>query len=202
MIYLFTLFITFSSIFANAAEVSPIEVRVEEVLKGDSFVVVDRNGQASYLYLLGIDCPELNQEGGNEAKAFSRSKVLKKRVIVDVVETTGNQMYGFVRPSFGELDLGSQLLSSGFAWYDESEFDKLSTVQKSSYSLLADSAKVKKKGIWRSGNFQRFNAMNPRSFRDLKRDQIDQPRFNGTEDPKFSGFGRRRVYPPKDLYDR
>lgn len=202
MKYLFIIFISLYSVLANAVDQSPIEVRVEEVLKGDSFVVVDRKGQASYLFLLGVDCPELNQEGGDEAKNFSKSKILRKRVIVDVTERDGNQIYGFIRPAFGELDLGSQLLSAGLAWYDEAEVDKLSTVQKSSYSLLSDAAKAKRKGIWKTGSFQRFNAMNPRSFRDLKRDQIDQPRFNGTEDPKFTGFGRKRVSPPKDLYDR
>lgn len=190
LLYFYILVSAFSN--TGFAYSKTYEAKITEVLKGDTFVFTDRNGNAGYLYLVAVDCPELNQEGGLNSKQFSESKILGKTVVVDEVEREGNKVYAFVRAAFGERDLGSQLLMSGNAWYDEDEADRLSVSKKSSYSVLFDAARAKKVGIWRSGSFMRFNAVNPKSFRALERDKLDQQRVNGAEDPKYSGFGRRR----------
>lgn len=181
-------------LFAGSAlgSVKSYEVEITEVLKGDSFVYSDRAGNTGYLYLTGIDCPELGQEGGKKAKRFAESKVLGKRVWFDEAQRIGDGVYGFVKPSFGSQDLGSDLLVNGNAWVDETESDLLPATKKASYRLFFDSARLKKVGIWRSGKFMNFGAVNPRKFRELQQYKINQPRFNGTNDPRSSGFGRKR----------
>ena len=45
-------------------------MRLVTIIDGDTFLAVDMHGKQRKLRLLGIDCPELNQKNGPEAKAF------------------------------------------------------------------------------------------------------------------------------------
>lgn len=48
-------------------------MRLVTIIDGDTFMAVDMRGKERKLRLLGVDCPEMNQKNGPEAKAFVQS---------------------------------------------------------------------------------------------------------------------------------
>jgi len=67
------------------------EFRVQRVIDGDTLELT--NGER--IRLIGVDAPELNQSGGNEARLFVENKVLNRVVWL---EADGND-----RDTFGRL---------------------------------------------------------------------------------------------------
>lgn len=45
-------------------------MRLVTIIDGDTFMAVDMRGKQRKLRLLGVDCPEMNQKNGPEAKTF------------------------------------------------------------------------------------------------------------------------------------
>lgn len=182
----------------NGANAGSIEqYKVKEVLKGDVLIVNDRKGVPYYFYLVGIECPELNQEGGVKAKEFTKSLVLGKMIVAEPLKKEQTQIYGLVQTTYSaSSDIAVSLVKEGLAWANP--YDEISPyLKKSLYMTLADSARLKKKGIWENGNFFQFEASRPSKFQDLKRDQLDQQRVNGAENPTYQSFGKRRFDPPR-----
>jgi endonuclease YncB( thermonuclease family) len=190
---LFYIICVFLSLTTNSAKADSLEYfKVKEVLKGDVLVVNDRKGVPYYFYLAGIECPELNQEGGVRAKEFTKSLVLGKMVLADVLRKEDTQIYGLIQTSYtATSDVGVSLMKAGLAWAD-TEDEIAPSSKRSLYRILADTARLNRKGLWENGNFLQFEASRPSKFQDLKRDQLDQQRVNGAENPTYQSFGKKR----------
>lgn len=108
---------------------------------GDSVVVVFNNKKL-HIELGGIDCPELEQDFGEEAKAFTKSFIYKKKVTVEILNyDEQDRIIG--RISLSGTDLSLALIEEGLAWYNKKNgSDKtLSKAQKK--------AKKAKIGLWK-----------------------------------------------------
>lgn len=57
-------------------------MRLITVIDGDTFMAVDMAGKRRKLRLLGVDCPELNQRNGPEARSFVQQAAAKEVVQV------------------------------------------------------------------------------------------------------------------------
>jgi endonuclease YncB( thermonuclease family) len=57
-------------------------MRLVTVIDGDTFMAVDMRGKRRKLRLLGVDCPELNQRNGPEARNFVQQACAKEVVQV------------------------------------------------------------------------------------------------------------------------
>jgi endonuclease YncB( thermonuclease family) len=112
-----------------------------KISDGDSVAVVF-NKKILHIELDGIDCPELEQEFGEEARKFSKSFIYKKKVTVDI-RNYDEQDRIIGRISSGGQELSLALVAEGLAWYNKKNgSDKeLAKAQKK--------AKKAKKGLWK-----------------------------------------------------
>jgi micrococcal nuclease len=85
------------------------------VIDGDTFMVVDKSGTKRKLRLLDVDCPELNQRNGKEAKAYVAKMCLKRYVSVRL---TGRDRYRrhLANVRVGGQDLAYLLVQQGLAY--------------------------------------------------------------------------------------
>jgi endonuclease YncB( thermonuclease family) len=92
--------------------------RVTTVIDGNTVEVVDQQGESYKVVLAGIDCPELGQEYGEEAKLHLEKLVLTKNIIVEIQgkDRSGNYL-GIV--FVDDLDPRMDLLNHGLAWAAE-----------------------------------------------------------------------------------
>lgn len=94
-------------------------VTVVRVSDGDSLIVVDSGQQKSRIRVYGIDCPEINQAGGKDAREYLADILLNAAVAIETVE---RDRYGrtvaFVYK--GGRAVEELLLEKGLAWvYDK-----------------------------------------------------------------------------------
>jgi len=99
--------------------------------------------------LYGIDCPELSQNYGQEAKRFTESLVLSKKVTVEKKDTDiYGRVVGLVYLPDGTL-LNEELVKNGYAWvYDTYCTDSVC----STWKTLEQQARQQGKGLWQDSN--------------------------------------------------
>lgn len=115
--------------------------RVVGVAKGDSLTVL-RDGKETPVRLIGIDCPELDQPFGREARDFATAQALGKDVTVKTVkrEFSGRLLVEVKLPD-GQ-NLAYALLRAGLAWwYRKQSGDPI-------LSGLEAEARAAKRGLW------------------------------------------------------
>jgi micrococcal nuclease len=129
------------SVKATVANEGPFEAKVIEVLDGNTLLAKDDKGEEWQVMLAGIDCPELTQQFGAEAKAWLENKTLKKTVTITLQgkDRWGNRLAVVMLK--GKDDLRVELLSKGLAW--TSERNPLPELEK-----IRIDAENAKKGIW------------------------------------------------------
>lgn len=120
--------------------------KVVSVPDGDSLNVVRApGGKSEKVILYGIDCPEMGQEFGQEARAFTDGACYKKEV---KIEETGKDSKGRTVATIFLSDgtnLNQQLVEKGLAWWS----DKYAPNDKTLKDLFT-AAKAQKIGLWSS----------------------------------------------------
>jgi endonuclease YncB( thermonuclease family) len=113
LLYIFFFFS--QSLFVN----EPLEARVTAVYDGNTVTIEDGDGETYDVLLFGIDCPELGQAMGKEAKIFLEKMVLKKKVTVEFYgkDRTGKRIAVILLKN--EDDPRIELLKEGLAWIVE-----------------------------------------------------------------------------------
>ena|SRR5690606_14320688 len=113
---------------------------VTTVVDGNTVEIVTNDGPMKVL-LYGIDCPELGQAYGREAKARLEKMLLNRQVTVDLIkrDKKGNH-YALVLTDVGE-DPRISLLREGLAWTVEDE----SAQDLEPYRSFAQQ---KRRGLW------------------------------------------------------
>jgi len=111
---------------------------------GDS-IAVWVHSKVVEIELDGIDCPEISQDFGKEAKDFTSSKIFKKKVTVHIKSYDSiGRVVG--RVLIDDKNLSLELIKAGLAWYDKQHgSDK--TLKKAQKK-----AKKNKKGLWSKPN--------------------------------------------------
>ncbi|HEY9678809.1 MAG TPA: thermonuclease family protein [Drouetiella sp.] len=129
---------------ANAESYS---AKVVSVPDGDSLniVRVGGSGKSEKAILYGVDCPEMGQEFGPEARAFTDGACYKKEVKIDEInrDAKGRIIAKVYLPDGSNLN--QQLVERGLAWWS----DKYAPDDKT-LKLLHDAAKAAKRGLWSS----------------------------------------------------
>jgi endonuclease YncB( thermonuclease family) len=121
----------------SAASLTGTCIRITD---GDSIAIWVHN-KVIDVELEGIDCPEISQDFGKEAKDFTSSKTFKKKVTVHIKSyDSEGRVVG--RAFVDDKDLSLELVNAGLAWHDKKHnSDKiLSKAQKR--------AKKNKTGLW------------------------------------------------------
>jgi len=135
------------------------EARVVHVFDGDT-LVVSRDGLAKIVSLYGIDCPEITQSFGLEAKGFTTGLVSGKKIkVIPVVKKDNIKFMVYIR----DKCINKELLEAGYAWYlndDSSE---------KAWKRLEQNARSEKRGLWSIEN-----PMPPWEFKDKRKRTSDQ----------------------------
>ncbi len=130
------------SILATTAQSEPLAGRIVGVHDGDT-LRVNREGKSLRVRLYGVDCPELKQAGGTEARALSR-RLTHGRVLL--IESKGTDRYkriiGRVFLLSGNT-LSSELVKAGRCWW----YKRYAPKDKALAGLEAE-ARADKRGLW------------------------------------------------------
>lgn len=119
-----------------------VKGRITKVSDGDTVILTDDTGNRYKIRLNGIDCPEIEQDFGDEARRFVEEMVQDKTVLVDVVGTdTYDRKLGVLYVD--KININEALLANGLAWVYHYNQD-------SKYKQLQKEAKTHKKNIWSS----------------------------------------------------
>ncbi len=135
-----SLFLVFVSMTAFASDI--ISARVVSVVDGNTIEIQSEGQLMQRVIIAGIDCPELTQEFGEEAKRYVENLILQKNITVQVQgkDRKGNYV-GVVM--VGNTDLRTELLKEGLAWTSEKE--PLADLE-----TLKSAAQKESKGLWKS----------------------------------------------------
>lgn len=133
-------FMTFS--LAHASN-EIMEAKVVAVIDGNTLEVKASDNETYIVVLLGVDCPELDQEFGTEAQEFLEKIALKKNVKIQMLgkDRWGNRLA--VVTLKGEVDLRVELLKAGLAW--TAERNPIPDLEN-----IRSEAQEKGKGLWKS----------------------------------------------------
>jgi len=124
----------------------PLSGKVISVIDGNIIEILTDDGDKLLIKLSEVDSPELGQEFGEEALAYTSKFCFNKIVEIDVVgkDRKGIRL-GIVRLRSWK-QLNTSLLKSGLAWHSHQCFEKC--VMK----LFETKAKKKKLGLWVNEN--------------------------------------------------
>jgi len=109
---------------AGAWATADYQARVIAVHDGNTMIVSTEAGEEIEIVLFGIDCPELEQRFGLEAKNFLEDRVLSKEVVVtELGKDRRGKRLALVQVK-GKKDLRQELLEKGLAWASEKNADQ------------------------------------------------------------------------------
>lgn len=112
------------------------------VTDGDTIVVLADNKKIK-IRLYGVDCPEMKQKYGKQARQFTSSHAKGKTVQVKQKGESYNRIVGIVHAD--DLCLNSELLKSGHAWYSSKYCRETVCTAWKAYELTA---KRMGRGLW------------------------------------------------------
>ncbi len=129
---------------ATVANAYEIVKTVTEVIDGDTFKIIYR-GEPITVRIADIDCPELQQPGGQEAKRLTSESILGKRI---AIKTSGHKKNGIVSGRITTThghDMALVLIQEGLAWPTPKTKNKL---------VLSEHKKARnnRAGIWANGS--------------------------------------------------
>ena len=128
-----------------SAEARTMQGKVTRVIDGNTLEFLSSDGESYTILLSGIDCPELKQAYGDEARICLQKLTLNKKASVTIngKDRSGTSLAEVLID--GKTDPRIQLLKEGLAWTTEKNADStLETHRAASQS--------KKKGLWKDEN--------------------------------------------------
>lgn len=120
--------------------------KATNVYDGDTFTLVESDGNKVKIRIVGIDAPEAKQEYGLKSRDYARSILDGKnvRVYLEPGETYGRKL-GIVITEDG-IHFNYEMVASGNAWwYDNYSQDKY-------LKAAMEKAKEDKLGLWSTSN--------------------------------------------------
>ncbi len=132
--------------FVSAANADEFKAKVVSVSDGDSILVMHNNVKEKVI-LFGIDCPELKQEYGPQARQFTDQACFGKLVSISEhgKDHHGRTIAEVYLPD--GTDLNQELVRQGLAWWS----DKYAPGDKT-LKQYHNAARVSKTGLWASVN--------------------------------------------------
>lgn len=139
---------------ADCCQARSIEGTVKTVYDGDTLLLVTRDASRLKTRLYGIDAPETakpdkpGQPFGDAAKRALQSKVMRRKVTAEVVETDQHRRLVAVIRCEGR-DINREMVSEGMAWAYR---HYLQGAYASDYIGAENRARSGRLGLWRDAN--------------------------------------------------
>jgi endonuclease YncB( thermonuclease family) len=168
-----SLFLLWSS-FAIVRAAS-LQAKVTEVQSGNTIIVSNIN-RALKIRLKGIAPPEVGQPFSEAAREHLRALVMDKTVMVEYSNLADGYLQAKI--SFNQIDIGSQMLRDGVAWYDRSSDFALNDADRLLYAQCEEAARSEKRGLWSDQN-----AVAPWAFRRAK--EVELAKIGTRENSTF-----------------
>ena len=123
-----------------------LTAKVVSVTDGDTLTVADSSTKQRVI-LYGIDCPEMGQEFGKEARQFTDSHCYGKTITLDDrgKDKLGRMIAVVFLPD--GTNLNEELVAQGLAWWS----DKYAA-NETKLKQLHEQAKAEQKGLWSASN--------------------------------------------------
>lgn len=145
---------------ATAAIAATLQVKVTEVQTGNT-LVVSNTSRALKVRLKGIAPPDPGQPFSDVAREHLKTLVLDKAVALDYTNLSDG--YFEAKISINGIDVGSQMLRDGAAWYDPKSHG-LTEADRELYTACQKAARDEKRGLWSDAA-----AVAPWEFREAKK---------------------------------
>jgi uncharacterized repeat protein (TIGR01451 family) len=130
----------------SASKAASMYGKVIEIVDGDSIVIESLNRPVK-IELIGIDAPELKQNYGDVASQHLLDLVFNKTVAVEYFGLGENgSIPGKV--FLDKMDVAAQMVRDGVAWYDKSNANRLSEIERQVYADSEKAARNERRGIW------------------------------------------------------
>ena len=126
-------------------QAATLQAKVTEVQSGNTIVVSNINRPLK-VRLKGIAPPEAGQPFSDVAREHLKALVMDKAVFVEYTDLSNGYLQAKV--SFNQIDIGSQMLRDGVAWYDRSGDYALSAADRDFYAHCEEVARTEKRGLW------------------------------------------------------
>ncbi|HEY5838964.1 MAG TPA: thermonuclease family protein [Pyrinomonadaceae bacterium] len=130
---------------ATAAVAATLHVKVTEVQSGNTLVASNMS-RALKVRLKGIAPPEAGQPFSDVAREHLKMLVLDKAVVLDYTHLSDG--YFEAKISLNGIDVGSQMLRDGAAWYDPNKAHGLTDADRELYANCEKAARDEKRGLW------------------------------------------------------
>jgi len=140
-----TLLLALGFVFSGHSLPMEINGKVVSVIDGNTIEFQSFDNETFKFVLSGIDCPELNQEFGQEAR-LHLEKLLKGKeavVIIEGKDRNGSRV-GSIQPAKGK-DPRLELLEKGLAWTREKNPNQ-------EFESIKETAKNRARGLWKQEN--------------------------------------------------
>jgi endonuclease YncB( thermonuclease family) len=148
-------------LFATATVAATLQVKVIEVQSGNT-LVVSNTSRALKVRLKGIAPPEAGQPFSDVAREHLKMLVLDKAVALNYTNLSDG--YFEAKISLNGIDVGSQMLRDGAAWYDPNKAHGLTDGDRELYTTCQQAARAEKRGLWSDAA-----AVAPWEFREAKK---------------------------------
>jgi len=127
------------------ASAATLQAKVVQVESGNSLVVSNIN-RPLRIKLKAVAPPESGQAFSEAARDHLKALVLDQAVFVEYTHLAGGYLEAKV--ILNGVDIGSQMLRDGVAWYDRASSYELSESDRSLYAQCEQAARNEKRGLW------------------------------------------------------
>jgi len=127
------------------ASAATLQAKVVQVESGNSLVVSNIN-RPLRIRLKAVAPPESGQAFSEAARDHLKALVLDQAVFVEYTHLAGGYLEAKV--ILNGVDIGSQMLRDGVAWYDRASSYELSESDRSLYAQCEQAARNEKRGLW------------------------------------------------------
>ena len=142
-----------------------LQAKVVEVPTGNTLVVSNTN-RSVRVRLKSVAPPEAGQPFSEAARDHLKALVVDHAVVVDYTHLVDG--YLEARVFLNGIDIGSQMLRDGAAWYDRATDYELTTSDRDLYTQCEQAARAEKRGLWHDES-----PLAPWEYRRIQQAKID-----------------------------
>jgi endonuclease YncB( thermonuclease family) len=171
------------------ASASTLQAKVIEVRSGNTLIVSNINRSIS-VKLKAVVPPEVGQPFNDVAREHLKALVLDKIVTVEYSHLVDNYLQAKI--FLNGVDIGSQMLRDGVAWYDHALDYELSQNDRELYAQCENAARGEMRGLW-----QDQSPVTPWEYRRLQAEQLAKIYSS----PSLRTTGKRSSLSSEDLFN-
>ena len=170
----------------SLASAATLQAKVTDVESGNTLVVSNIN-RPLRIRLKAVVPPEPGQPFNETAREHLKALVFDKAVLVEYTHLASGYLEAKV--FLNGIDIGSQMLRDGVAWYDRASAYELNEADRALYAECEQAARNEKRGLW-----QDQSAVAPWEFR-----KAQLAKVNGNSPPSFQQYQARKAKPSQGL---